>query len=136
MDQKVIFCSSCADAFLPAFFLYKDFLNSSLKTGRGFSPFLLNQSKKTVKTVFYHILRHLIFHFCSRCTASFGIDKGKCRIKITFFHNIQGILEILFRFSRKTDDNVCCQGNIRYCLTDLVYKLQILFFVITAVHDL
>ena len=45
-------------------------------------------------------------------------------------------LEILFRFSRKTYNDICSKGNIRYGITDLVYKLQILFFVITAVHDL
>ena len=41
------------------------------------SAFFLNQSKKTVKTVFYYILRYLILHFGSRCAASFGINKGK-----------------------------------------------------------
>ena len=42
MDQKVIFCPSCENAFLSAFFLYKDFLNSSLETGRSLSAALGN----------------------------------------------------------------------------------------------
>ena len=136
MDQKVIFCSSCKDTFFSAFLLYEDLLNSSLETGRSLSAFFLNQSQKTVKTVFYYILRYLILHFGSRCAASFGINKGKRRIKIAFFHNVQSILEILFRFSRKTYNDICSKGNIRYGITDLVYKFQILFFVITAVNDL
>ena len=46
------------------------FLDGTFKSGRTCTTFLLYQCKKTVETLFRHILRNLILHSGSRCVTS------------------------------------------------------------------
>ena len=78
----------------------------------------------------------LFFHGSCRCSGSSGILEGKRAVVTNAADHIQCFQKIFFGLTRETNDNICSQGNIRYGITDLVYKFQILFFVITAVHDL
>ena len=136
MNQKIMLGTASKSTLLPVFIFYQDFLNGSLETGGILPALFLYQGKKTAETVFYHILRHLIFHAGCRGSASFGINKCEGSIVICLSYNIQCFLEIFFCFSWKSDHDICCQRNIRDRLTDLIYQLQIFLLVVTAVHFL
>ena len=95
----------------------------------------LDLGKKTVKTVFYNIRRDLVFHGSCRCSGSSGILEGKRAVVTNAADHIQCFQKIFFGLTRETNDNICCQRNIRHFCADSVYQVKILLFGITAVHQ-
>ena len=136
MHQQIIFRSACIDSLFLTLLFHQDLLHGTLETGRSLTSLFLYQGKQTVKTVLYHILRNLVLHFCSRSTASLGINKSKGCIKITFIYHIQCVPEVLFCLPGEAYDNIRSKGNIRDGCTDLLHQLQVFLLVIAPVHDL
>ena len=135
MHEKIAAHSACHQALIMLVYAFhKNSLHGSFIPGAHLSRNPLYLFKQTVEPVFYHILRNLIFHHCRGRARAPGIDECKRAVIAHLPHNIQRLLEIFFRLSRKTDDNVCCQGNIRHSGSDLPHQFQIAFLCIPAVH--
>ena len=50
--------------------------------------------------------------------------------------DLMGFEEIFLCLARETDDDIGCQGDIRYFRADAVNKVKILLFRVAAVHQL
>ena len=90
--------------------------------------------EQTVETFFDNFFWNLIFHRCRRSSGALRINKGKCTVVADFPHNLQCLLEIFLRLSRKSNDDIRRQGNIRYRLADALCQFQILLLRVMAVH--
>mgnify|MGYP006867241814 CR=1 FL=1 len=64
------------------------FLNGSFVYSTYLCCNCLNFFQETVKTIFYNILRNLIFHCGSRRSGSLGVDKCKRTVVSHFSYNI------------------------------------------------
>src|SRR5699024_5747736 len=107
MDEKIVAHASCHEIFvmiIPA--LYEDFLNSSLMDCADLSGDLLYFSQKTIETVFYYVLRNLIFHHGGGGSAPLGVDKSKRAVIAHLSHHIQRLLEVFLSLSRESYDDV------------------------------
>ena len=116
---------------LNQYFLCCSFMNRTYFSCDG-----LNFMKKAVKSLFHNICRYLVFHFCGRCSGTFGINKRKCAVIADFSYNVQRLFKIFFCLPRESDDNICGKRNIRHFRTQFFYQFQIRFFRIMTVHFL
>ena len=69
----------------------------------------LLQFKQPVVTLLYNVLRYLVIILSRRRTRARAVLEGKSTAETSLFHNIEGCLEVVLRFSRETNDNI--RGN-------------------------
>ena len=107
-----------------------------------FQGFVLFQGKfihqvyQSVEPFVLHILRHLVFILLRRCSLSDRIKERKGGIVFHVPHQAQCILKILFCFSRKANDDVGSEGDVRPSLPKLPNQVQIVLPGVLSVHPL
>src|SRR5699024_11611684 len=71
-----------------------------------FSGDLLYFSQKTVETVFYYVLRNLIFHHGGGGSAPLGVDESKRAVIAHLSDHIQRLLEVFLGLPRESYDDI------------------------------
>src|SRR5258708_35040025 len=69
----------------------------------------------------------LIRHFCRRCIAPWRVTEYEGIIEFDFFDQSAGLIEIIVRFARKSDDDVSRDGDSFSRIVDLPDKIGIFF---------
>ena len=84
----------------------------------------------------FDVFVDLIRHFRRRCIAPRRISKHEGIIEFDFFDQSVGLLVIIVRFARESDDDVSRDGDSLSCIADLPDKIGIFFGGISPVHRL
>ena len=82
----------------------------------------INLIHKPIKPFVLDILWNLVFIGSGRRPLPDGIQEGKRGIILHPAHDIERILKIFFCFSRKTDDDISGNGNVRNCFFQPFYN--------------
>ena len=91
------------------------------------------QCHESFEPVLDHVVRHLL-HFGGRSAWARRIDEGECGRESRLFHHAQSFLEVLFGFTRETDDDVGGDLRIRHGLTDFAQNVKELRGTIRTAH--
>src|SRR4029077_1285520 len=78
----------------------------------------------------------LIRHSSRRCIAPGRVTEYEGIIEFDFFDQSAGLIEIIFRFARESDDDVSREGDSLSRIADLSDKIGIFFGGISPVHRL
>ena len=73
--------------------------------------------------------------FRSRRSLTLGVDERKRLSEFRFIDEGDGLLEILFRLTGETDDDIRGEGDIGNAIADTQHQVKILFARVLAIHE-
>src|SRR5699024_7249878 len=92
------------------------------------------QCNEALVALLYDGLWDLVRHGSCRGAGAWRVLKGKCAGKARLLDDVEGCLEVLFRFARESHDDVGGDSRVRNALADLVEDPQEFLRTVGATH--
>ena len=96
----------------------------------------LDDLDESVEALEDHFARRVIGHLGCRRASTLRIDEGECLGVPSLLRQGDRLLEVFFRLTRKTNDDISRQGDIRNPITDAIDQIKIVFARVLAIHKL